>query len=82
MSDTRQHVHELLDLLPPDRLAAVEGLLKSLLDREEDCEVAQAKQWLRDQGGKGIPPDEILAEFGLTPEDFRRMGEERDQRRR
>lgn len=81
MSDTRQHVHELIDLLPPERLLAVEGLLKSMLDREEDGAVDEAKQWLRENGGKGIPHEEILAEFGLTPDDFLRMGEERAQRR-
>ena len=32
MSDTRQHVHELIDRLPPSQLAAVVGLLEAMLD--------------------------------------------------
>ena len=87
MSDTRQHVHDLIDRLPPAQLAAVAGLLESILEREEISQgeeqaVDEAKQWLREHGGKGIPHEEVLAEFGLTMEDFRRMGEERAQRRR
>jgi hypothetical protein len=87
MSDTRHHVHELIDRLPPAQLTAVAGLLESMLDREEIGEAEQravdeAKQWLRENGGKGIPHEEVLAEFGLSLDDFQRMGEERAQRRR
>jgi hypothetical protein len=87
MSDTRQHVHELIDRLPPAQLTAVAELLESMLDREETGEaeeraVEEARQWLRENGGKGIPHEEVLAEFGLTLDDFRRMGEERAERRR
>jgi hypothetical protein len=87
MSDTRQHVHELVDRLPPAQLTAVAGLLESMLNREEISEaeeraVDEAKQWLRETGGKGIPHEEVLADFGLTPDDFRRMGEEHAQHRR
>ena len=87
MSDTRQHVHELIDQLPPAKLSAVAGLLEVMLDREETGEdeeraVNEAKQWLRENGGKGIPHEEVLADFGLSLDDFRRMGEERAQRRR
>jgi hypothetical protein len=32
MSDTRQHVHELIDRLPPSQLTAVAGLLEAMLD--------------------------------------------------
>jgi len=32
MSDTRQHVHELIDRLPPMQLTAVAGLLEAMLD--------------------------------------------------
>jgi hypothetical protein len=89
MSDTRQHVHELIDQLPPAQLEAVAGLLESMLDAgrepisaEEERAVTEAKQWLRDHGGKGVPHEEVLADFGLTLDDFRRMGEQRAQRRR
>jgi hypothetical protein len=86
MSDTRQHVHELIDRLPPAQLTALAGLLESILEpeeigEEEERAVDEAKQWLRDNGGKGIPHEEVLADFGLTVDDFRRMGEERAQHR-
>jgi hypothetical protein len=86
MSDKRQHVHELIDRLPPAQLTAVAGLLETMLDREpigedEELAVEEAKQWLRENGGKGIPHEEVLADFGLTMDDFRRMGEERARRR-
>ena len=87
MIDTRQHVHELIDQLPPAKLNAVAGLLEVMLDREEisadeERAVSEAKQWLRENGGQGIPHEEVLADFGLSLDDFRRMGEERAQRRR
>jgi len=86
MSDTRQHVHELIDRLPPAQLTAVAGLLETMLEREEIGEgeeraVEEAKRWLRENGGKGIPHEEVLADFGLTMDDFRRMGEEHARRR-
>ena len=86
MSDKRQHVHELIDRLPPAQLTAVAGLLESMLDpeqigEEEERAVEEAKQWLRENGDKGIPHEEVLADFGLTMDDFRRMGEDRARRR-
>jgi hypothetical protein len=43
---------------------------------ETDAErrvVEQSREWLRHRGGKGIPHDEVLQDFGLTVEDFHRM---------
>ncbi len=40
---------------------------------EEGRELEQAKEWLRQRGGKGIPHEEVLRDFGLTSEDFYRM---------
>lgn len=96
MSDTREHLHQLIDRLPPAQLDVAAGLLEAMLDPrcgqrpaekeaisdEEEHAVAEAKRWLRENGGKGIPHEEILAEFGLTVDDFRRMGEQRAERRR
>jgi hypothetical protein len=89
MSDTRQHVHELIDRLTPDELASLEKQLESKLDpisralanapiddepetEEEHQAVEEAKEWLRHN--KAVPHEEVLAEFGLTMEDFERMG--------
>jgi hypothetical protein len=38
---------------------------------EEDRSRLHAGQaWFAQRGGKGIPMEEVLAEFGLKPEDF------------
>ena len=78
MSDTRQHVHNLIDQLPPAKLNAVAGLLEVMIDRDETNEeeeraVNEGRQWLQENGGKGIPHEEVLADFGLSPDDFRRV---------
>jgi hypothetical protein len=46
-------------------------------DDAEERAVEEARQWLRENGGKGIPREVVLADFGLTMDDFRRMAEER-----
>jgi hypothetical protein len=84
MATERQHAHELIDRMAPGQVAALVGLLEAMLDpagEEEERAVAEARQWLRDNGGKGIPHEEVLADFGLTTEDFHRMGEKRAERR-
>ena len=35
MSDTRQHIHELIEQLPAAKLSAIAGLLEVMIDREE-----------------------------------------------
>jgi hypothetical protein len=40
---------------------------------EERRAVEQAKEWLRQRSGKGIPHEEVLGDFGLTTDDFERM---------
>ena len=42
---------------------------------EERRAVEQSKEWLREHGGKGIPHENVLQDFGLTMEDFRRMAD-------
>lgn len=88
MSDTRRHVHELIDRLPPVQLSAVARLLDAFLNEPEEISedeeqaVEEARRWLAEHGGRGIPHEEVLADFGLTMDDFRRMGEERAAERR
>ena len=36
--------------------------------------VAASKAWLEEQPGQGIPHEDVLAELGLRPEDFERLG--------
>jgi hypothetical protein len=85
----RQQAHAYLDRLPAAQLSAVRGLLEAMLDpvsralanapiedeeisEEEERAVAEAREWLKHN--KPIPHEEVLAELGLTMEDFERMG--------
>lgn len=87
--DVKQQAHELIDRMAPNQVCAVVGLLKTMLDpvslaianapyddepvsEAEAREIAADREWLKHN--KGIPNEEVLAEFGLTAEDFERMG--------
>jgi hypothetical protein len=39
---------------------------------EERRSVAASKAWLEEHAGQGIPHDDVLAEFGLSPDDLKR----------
>lgn len=77
MSDTRQHIHELIDLLPSDRLTAVSGLLEMIVNPiedelvgvEETQAVARSKEWFKQNDG--IPFERVAAELGFTVEEIR-----------
>jgi hypothetical protein len=88
-TNPKQHAHELIDRMAPGQVSAVVGLLEIMLDPfaralanapyddepitdDEAREVAASKAALA--RGEVIPHEEILAEFGLTQEDFDRMG--------
>jgi hypothetical protein len=58
-----------LQFLLTDRLSR--KLASAPVSDEEETEeerraVQEAKDWLAQHGGKGIPHEEVLAEFGLT----------------
>jgi hypothetical protein len=89
MANTKEHAHELIERLAPGQVSAVVGLLEIMLDplartlanapfddepvsEEEAREIAASKTSLA--RGEGIPHEEVLAEFGLSTEDFERMG--------
>jgi hypothetical protein len=76
-------------MLPEEKLTAVVHLLRAISDpvarslanapiddepisEEEIRAVATSKEWLKDH--VPIPHEEVLAEFGVTLEDFERMG--------
>lgn len=88
-TNPKQQAHELIDRLTTGQASAVVTLLSSMLDPVdrsianapfEDEEISEAenhaaagaKVWLRDHDP--ISNDEVLAEFGLSAEDFERMG--------
>ena len=87
----KQHAHQLLDRLDSGQLDAVVHLLEVMTDplsaalanapiddepftEAERRAVAEADEWL--QHNEPIPHEEVLAELGLTMEDWDRMGNE------
>jgi hypothetical protein len=89
ITEQRQHVHAYIDRLPGDQLTAVRGLLETMLsplDRKlalapiddepvtpEDLAAIQAGVASLERGG--VLMEEVLADFGLTMDDFRKMAE-------
>jgi hypothetical protein len=88
-ANEKQQAHELIERLAPSQISAVVHLLEVMTDPvayslanapvddepvsdEEAREIAAARASL--DRGEGIPHENVLAEFGLTLEDFERMG--------
>jgi hypothetical protein len=84
-----QLAHDLIDRLAPAQTAALVQLMRAMINpenpelahipiedeeisEEEEHAVAESKEWLKTH--EPIPNEEVLAEFGLTVEDFERMG--------
>jgi hypothetical protein len=88
-TNPKQQAHELIDRLSTGQVSAVVGLLEAMLDpvsvalakapidnepvsEEEGRDIAKARAaYAR---GEVVSNEEVLAEFGLTTEDFERMG--------
>lgn len=68
--------HELLGQLAPGQLAAVVHLLKVMISDEEPVTAEDrlrfqgGQEWFERHGGKGIPMEDVLADFGLKSDDF------------
>lgn len=88
-TNPKQHAHELIDRMAPAQVSAVVGLLEIMLDplartladapfddepmsEDEAREIAASRAPLAP--GEGVPHEEVLAEFGLSRDDFERMG--------
>lgn len=88
-TEQKQYAHEMMDRLDAGQFDAVVRLLQVMTDpvvraiadapiedepisEEEARAVEASKAWLKTH--EGIPNEEVLAEFGLTAEDFERMG--------
>ncbi len=86
----REHAQQLLNHLAPDQIAAVVHVMEVMLDplsrklanapvedeeigEAEENAVAEAREWLRHN--KPISHEEVLADFGLSMDDFERMGQ-------
>jgi hypothetical protein len=71
--------HELLGQLGPGKLAAVVQLLEVMIHDDDDEELtAQDRTAIQagldslDRNG-GVPMEDVLADFGLTPADFEKL---------
>lgn len=69
--------HELIGQLNHGKLAAVVHVMEAMLDEDDESELTEeTRQRLLeskayfDNGGQGIPMEEVLADFGLTMADF------------
>jgi hypothetical protein len=88
MNLERQHAQQLINHLTPDQVAAVVHLMEVMLDplsrklagappedeeigENEERAVAAAKEWGRHN--KSVSHEEVLADFGLSLEDFHEM---------
>jgi len=61
---------EFMLLDPVSRSIATAPVDDEPLTAEEEQALARADAWLKQRGGHGIPHEEVLAEFGLTMQDF------------
>jgi len=57
---------------PVSRALANAPIEDEEISAEEERAVAEAREWLKHN--RPVPHEEVLAEFGLTPGDFERMG--------
>ncbi len=84
----KHHAHELIERLGPTQVSAVVGVLEAMLDPvsraianapmddepESEAErkaVAGSKGWF-ERHPHGVSHEQVLADFGLTPDDFKR----------
>jgi hypothetical protein len=89
MADQKEHAHELIDRMAPGQVEVVVGLLELILDpvarslakapfedepisEEENLAAAASKAWLKNN--QPIANKTVLAELGLSEEEFERMG--------
>lgn len=69
--------NEMLGQLDQGRLTAVVHLLEAMLEEDDEPvteqdirDVEEGREWFAARGGRGIPMEEVLADFGLTLDDF------------
>lgn len=80
MLSEKQHAVELLNQLDRGQLAAVVHLLEVMVDDDDTLSaaerkaVAEADEWLNHNAP--IPHEQVLAEFGLTMDDWGKMCDE------
>jgi hypothetical protein len=78
MTETRQHVHDLIDRLPPTLLPVSHALAMAPLEDEEIGEeehraVARSKEWFKHHEGTHFR--DVVTEMGLSMEQIRNCKE-------
>ena len=85
----KRQAHDLIDRLAPSQISAVVHLLEVMIDpvtnslanatvddepvtEDEARDITSVRESL--DRGEGIPHEQVLADFGLSPKDFVRMG--------
>lgn len=61
---------EFIAMDPVARSIATAPVDEEPLSEEDESALNRADAWLDQNGGKGIPHEQILAEFGLATKDF------------
>jgi hypothetical protein len=88
---TKEHAHELIERMAPAQVPVAVEILEKMLDPvslalanapfedeliSEEEELAAARARAEGYRGSVTSHEELLKEFGLTPEEFERMGQE------
>lgn len=78
LQQERQQAHALIDLLPLAKLGAVRNLLEVFLDEDGDNlspaeakAISESDEWSKHNAP--IPHEQVLADFGLTISDWRKL---------
>ncbi len=87
---SREHAHELIDHMAPSQVAALVGLLETMLDPvsraiasapidDEPVDEEEARDIAEARAayvrGETVSHEEVLSAFGLTAADFEHMGQ-------
>jgi hypothetical protein len=74
--EVKQHAHELIDRLGPEKLKAVVGVLEVMVDDDDELTegdrraITASREYFR-QGGDGISFEQVVADCGLTMDQIR-----------
>jgi hypothetical protein len=72
LSGDRRQLHKLESLVDPVARAIANAPADDEPDPEEERKaVADSKAWFHQHRGQGIAHEEVLADFGLTPDDVK-----------
>ena len=74
----RHKAHDYVDRLPDAQVSAACALLEAMLLPNDDepvtegdrRRVLEGRRWFAEHGGKGAPMEDVLADHGLSVEDF------------